>query len=355
MAKVSARTSRIVDVKYLGKEPTFDPEEVLTGSKLIRALSWYNHFKDTDAAKNYLIEYAKSNNIKISAGNHSHPNTQAWIARMIQLGAKFDSPTMERFHSYIDNLKKQPREIVANDNQNNQRTATDNKLSQWLPDFEEAIDNYKSKFVAYDYFKNNQVPQIYVKQIGEWYSPLLSELKEAYLKQDEQLKEAYKNYSRTDLKALITFVESIINDVDSYLGNVKKERKPRKPRTKSIDTILKHFKYMKHSDVLKVSSEDPQKILGGQYLYVLNTKQNILTMFVAADQNGFGIQRTAITNYDEKQSISKKVGRRLDVVINQISAGTKRTRTKVLDSVKTNPTKLSDRLSDHHLIIKVDK
>src|SRR5690606_30992533 len=150
-------------------------------------------------------------------------------------------------------------------------------------------------------------------------------------------------------------VKGIVDDCDKFLSNVKKERKPRKKREKSVDSLLKHFKYQQNDTALKLTSEDPAKIIGSTSIYVLNTKYKTLTVFHAKNGETLSINRTAIANYDEKTSRTKRAGRALNKVIDAINNGTKKSRIKVIDTIKTDDAKFTDRLNDSCIILKVDK
>lgn len=357
MAKKATRTSLIMDQKYLGKEPTFNGE-VLTQLNLIKVLNWYNHFKQLDDSKEYLAEFCKEHKIKIHISTHKI-TTFGWLARILSRGGKFEDQTMIRFTDYLQELMKKRN----NAREESVEAKTDelveekevNRLGIWMPDFEEAIDKYKEAFDAYGYIRSNNIPQIYVKQIAERYQGLLEELEIAYAKSDDQVNEAYRCYTRTELKALRTRVQSIIEDANKFLGNVKKERKPRKKKVKSTESILKHFKYQVRDDKLKLSSEDPSKIIGASAIYVLNTRYNTLTAFIAKDDTGLSVNRTSITNFDEAKSQTKRVGRKLQVMIDAVNNGTKRTRPKVLELIKSEAIKLAERINENSLILKVDK
>lgn len=351
MAKAT-KSTLMVEYKNLGREPEFKDSGLLTEVELVRIYSWYNALRDNDDAKEFITDYCKQNNIKISISKHT-TNTYAWLARIISRGAKVTDRHVERLHAYLATLKpervEKTKEAVATP------TRSTNKLDLWLPVIEDAVDNYQNGFDPYQFFVSQSIPQNYVKQIVEFYRPQLMEVHDAYQKTSDDVVQAYKCFSRTELKKFGLFLKAIVDDGERYVGNAKKERRPRKKKARSTASILKYFKCQQNSVELKVSSEDPSKIIGASAVYVLNTKNNILTMFVAADDKGLTVSRTSIANYDEKQTISKRVGRKVESVIKQILEGTKKSRLKVLEKVATEATSVSDRVSENHIILKVDK
>lgn len=350
MAKsATVRVSITADQKHLGKEPEFSNDKVVSNVELVRCYNWYNYFKDRDDSKKYIQDFCEANNIPYDLSFHTNM-TMGWLARMVSRGAVLDFNVWNKLNSYVFSLN-QSRE-QANDNVSR---STTNKLELWLPDIEKAVDNFNQPFDCYQFIVANNIPQLYVKQIADYYRPIAAEIELVKTKKDPQLNEGYKIFSRADIIAYQKMIQTIIDDCERYLGNVKKERKPKKKRTKSIDTVLKYFKYLKHDDQLKLSSEDPSKIIGSSTLYVLNRKNNVLTMFVAKDGETLAINRMSIINYDETKTISKRVGRKVEAVINSIVTANKKARMKILDTVKSEPTKTTDRINESCLLIRIDK
>jgi hypothetical protein len=354
MAKKVTRTAIITDQKYMGKEPEFLPQSPEMGKiELIRALSWYSHFKLPEDSTAYLAAYCEQQKLKVNLDNHKSL-TYGWVARMLMRGAEIDSNTIDNFGNYIKQLgpavAKVPVEAVDTG-----PLYTANKLDQWLPDFEDAVDNYSEPFDSYGYIRSHNIPQTYVRQIAEYYAPLLEELELVYAKTDEQVNEAYKSLSRVKLRSYKARVSTIIEDCGKFVGNTKKERKPRKKKVKSAESLLKYFKYQQHDDTLKIVSDDPSKIIGAAAIYVYNTRYGIATMFTAKDDTGLSINRTAIINFNEAQSVSKRVGRKKAEFIAAVGSGTKRSRPKVFDMIKSDPIKLNERINENCIILKVDK
>lgn len=351
MAKTATRSSILTDMKYLGKEPEFSGN-VLSTSEYIKTLNWYNYFKNVDDAKQYIIEYCKENKIKINISNHT-TNTFGWIARMTQRGAKLPAEALTKLDAYLQTLKK--REVKVEDAVAKVEEKETRKVSVWLADIEEIVDINDGTFDAYKYLSTNSVPQMYVKQIAEFYQPQYDEVKAAYEKEDKELVEAFSNHKRMELKRLMLLLGSIIEDCGKFLGNTKKQRRPRAKKTKTTDSLMKHFKYLKEDTTLKISSEDPSKIIGAQAVYVLNTKYNVFTVFTANSEKGLTISRTSIDGYDPKNSKSKRVGRKIQDVIKMVTEGTKASRKKIMGNLKQEEIRFTDRLNEATVILKVDK
>lgn len=359
MAKAT-RTSILSDQKHLGREPEFKGE-VLSGISLIKALNWYNYFGDSDIAKTYIQEYCNKNKIKIKISNH-FLNTYAWLARIKMRGGNFDEVTTRKFESYIKLLQNGANIQALNKLTHTEPTTASaeqkpiqNRLDLWMPAIEDMVDNYKSSDSMYNFIRANNIPQMYVRQIQDYYRPILEEAVAAYNKTDKELQEAYRHFSRADFKSYITRLKSIVEDCDKFLDNVKRERKPRKKKTKSVEAILKHFKYLKFDSNLQISSEDPSKIIGASAVYVFNVKYRTITVFTAKDGEGLSVSRTSIINYDEEQSLTKRTGRKTSEIVKKIVDGTKRSRIRVITDLKAEPIKFVNRLNENCLILKIDK
>lgn len=355
MAKQATRATILGDYKHMGKEPAFTGDEVLTETQLIRNYSWYSHFCGMEESKQYLKEFCAANKLAVNTNVHDNM-TYGWVARMLTRGAKLPDNVLVKFKDYLKKIAKKKDIVkeVTNDNVEQVSKPTD-RSGQFIADIEEAIDNFPSEFSTYKYLTSNTVPQIYAKKIIERYIPLKEELDDAYAKKDKDLVEGYAHMKRTELKSLVAFVTQIISDCEQYLGNTKKQRKPRKKKVKTAETYLKNFRYLKEDVNLKIASDDPAKIIGASSVITFNTKNNVLTLFVASTEAGLSINRTAIAGYDEAKSKSKKIGRKTAEIIKMVTDGTKRSRLKIMDSIRTDYCKFTDRLNETTIILKADK
>ena len=175
------------------------------------------------------------------------------------------------------------------------------------------------------------------------------ELDLAVAGKDSDIKHAYSKFLKTEIKIMQKFVIEIIEQCERYLGNVKKERKPRVVK-KSTEQIFKHFKYMTKNDSLQLTSINPQNILTAKHLFVLNTTSNVLTMYVAKE-GGLNVHRSGITNWDEKLTVSKRVGRTMKAAVDQVLNGNKKTRLNVMNTIKTAAIPSNDRINTNSILL----
>ena len=362
--RVTKSEAYIVNKKHLGDEPIFT--DASANIDYMNGLNWYNYMASNSEAKEYLSDYLKNigklaDSKKIKRISDSDiPTTAAWTVRMIGRGFKPDDST----RNFIDNKIK-----AALDKINIEEPKEDSKVPvisiqdrmkerahDILGEIEGMIDDYihqNIEFSLYEWMQANSIPAAYATNIVNKLSPVLSELIEAYDGKCEQLKEGYRHLKKSEIKNLISFYNTLIEDAERYSSNTKKVNKSRKPRTVSVEKKIKNLKFQKEDASLKIVSVAPEKIIGSMELWTYNTKYKVLTRFVALDRGGLQIKGTSITNYDENNSISRSIGRKApDEFLKRVLEGGKLVLRKVLDEFKTEKP-LAYRINENTILLRV--
>ena len=351
----------LVNQKYLGDEPTF--KNSYTQSDYARALSWYHAQATLSEAREYIETYLKNTGRTAdlkkfkSVPDNWVPTTAAWIARMINRGIK----VFENSQEYLERKLIETLEKHASNNTQEVKVEKVNvvsiqdrirdKASDIIGDVEEMIDKNET-FSLYDWLKANEIPATYAPRIAAYYAPVLAELIEASEGLDPQLKEGYKHLTKKQLEQRIMFFNTLIEDAERYSDTTKKARVPRKPRTISVEKKLKNFKYQKEDNNYKIASINPEKIIGCQELWTFNTKYKTLTVFRALDRGGLQVKGTSIINYDEKNSVTKRTGRKPEVYVDKVLNGGKVVLRKLTDELK-NDAPLAYRINENTILLKV--
>jgi hypothetical protein len=351
----------LVNQKYLGDEPTF--KNSYTQSDYARALSWYHAQATLSEAREYIETYLKNTGRTAdlkkfkSVPDNWVPTTAAWIARMINRGIK----VFENSQEYLERKLIETLEKHASNNTQEVKVEKVNvvsiqdrirdKASDIIGDVEEMIDKNET-FSLYDWLKANEIPATYAPRIAAYYAPILGELIEASEGLDPQLKEGYRHFSKKQLEQRIMFFNTLIEDAERYSDTTKKARVPRKPRTVSVEKKLKNFKYQKEDNNYKIASINPEKIIGCQELWTFNTKYKTLTVFRALDRGGLQVKGTSIINYDEKNSVTKRTGRKPEVYVDKVLNGGKVVLRKLTDELK-NDAPLAYRINENTILLKV--
>ena len=329
-----------------------EPIKIDSISDLARAYYWYGYMYDSDQSRQWLLEYTKYNHPdKVKAVSEidivMNGLTDGWTARMLLNGLSLPPSSTKRLEKLIVNSRSYEATKTEIKDRND-------KIDQYLPDFEDAVDN-ASPFSAYEYLTRNSVPQSYAKRIGDYYTPWLEELRESLSTKDDQLKEGYRYLNASKKKERIAFLSSIVEDCNRFIDNKNKTRKPRKKKPQSVANKLKFFKYMASFDKLKITSVDPLRIVGAKQLFTFNTKNNVMTIYNAKDGNGLDVHRTSITNFDEKTTKAKRVGRKQKEVIETVLNGTKPSRDKVLETLNVSYIAVPERINTDVVLLRVVK
>lgn len=357
--RVTRTEQYIVNYKYLGDEPLFN--KVPTTAEYSQALTWYNYMCTNEEAKGYLKDYLKNQARteelkKLNRVSDTWISTTAcWIARLITRGSKLPDTAKEFLENKIKEMlsrAKVDEPVVENEvKKPTVKERVQDKASDIIGEIESLIDSGE-QFSLYDWLKFKNIPAIYSAMIVEKYSPWLDELLEAFEGQDTQLKEAYQHLSKKKIKERIIFFNTLIEDAERYGSVTKKTRAPRKPRPVSVEKKLKNFKYQKEDKEFKIASVKPENIIGAQELWTFNTKYKTLTVFRALDRGGLQVKGASIIGYDEKNSITKRTGRKPEEYVKKVLEGGKIVLRKLMDELK-NEASLAHRINENTVLLKI--
>jgi len=370
-------SQKALEAKLYGDEPQFADGHKLTHMEYIHTLNWYNSMKDYKDARNYLASYFANDTKMIKTlaqiSDKFIPLTAAWMARIIANGYVIDNhdfikeSVMRSYtfleHSEFEAAKENSKELVIH--RTKEQRAMDN-LSMLIGNIEELIDQ-DADFSMYEYLTDNNVPIKMAEQLRDYFVPFWDEMIDGLETKDKkwkgktdhdlQLKEFFAYISKDELQEKADIYQAIIDDCDDFINNTKKvkqaTRKPRKKKAVTIDKKLQHFKFCQEDTENKIVSINPSKIIGAQELWVFNVKYQILIMFKAKDSKGLDIYRTAITNYDEKGSIAKRVGRKAETVLDIVKNGGKVQARKVFDTVSTEKIQIPDRINENCVLMRI--
>lgn len=319
--------------KAYGSEPkpagsrTIEPIGKL---ELIRLLNWYNACKETDDAKQYVLDMFPDRAKEISKVDPFELRSMGWTFRMVSRGFHIDSEIIEKLKKQLDTLiekatKPKEEDVVSEAKLDDYRA---NTTENFLTDVKEMLEH---KFDI-SYIKKYVVSQI------NWLKS----------KDTAGAKKALDRYYRfAEKHPLLANLENAKPEV------VRKPRKPRKKKIKSPEVIAKSFNYKEDDTTLGLKSLKPTAIIGVMEVWTYNTEKRLLTRYVSKDKP-LEIKGTTILNYDEKLSGTKKV-RKPEVILPMLMSQTKVGTRKVFESIKAVASEPSSRTSKETLILKVYK
>lgn len=351
----------LVNRKYLGDEPT-----VKTKVDILSALNWYHNMADKDDAKEYLVKYltqVKAPLASIKAVKHipdAHiPWTAAWIVRIADrqkaaLDEEMHAKVMSMVGEALSRVKAEPVEDKPPAERVSIQDRMKEKLSDIIGEIEALVD--EGDVDLYEWLKKNEVPAAYAPRIADYYRPIETEFRLAMVpKGQDGHRDGYENWSKADLRARAEFYGRLVSDAERYGDVSKKSRAPRKPRPVSLEKLLRNLKYLKESNEYKVASINPEGIVGAQELWVFNTNSMVLGVYRAVDRGGLSVKGSAVTNWDEKASVYKKVGRNPEASIKRVLDGGKLVLRKVMDEIKSKAAVPNGRINNHMILLRAIK
>ena len=241
------------------------------------------------------------------------------------------------------------------------------QIGEYIAEIEEQVDifsegGYKSDFDMYKWLLANNVKSQQANAIGEYYVSWRDELaqiktsKLVHPSSDEQLVEGYSYMKPAQVKKFVEFLDGIINDAITWSNNQKKTKKPKKKRERSVDQILKHFKFKESDPAFKVQSVNASQIIGASELWVLHTGfVKKIGVYRAIDRGGLQINRSSITNFNTSTSIEKRIGKSPEDVIKKVVDGGKISLRKLTSTLRAKDEEPNGRINNNTILLRVIK
>ena len=361
-----ARKKQRSAVKYdMGPEPS----KIETVSDLLRAYQWYNYEYTVKQGRKFVTDYVKTSGILSAKHEASILNslkdsdfttTICWQARMAKNGILPES-SLENFKDSLADLlnrarlsKVKPKKVVSVDKPTVQDRIRE-QVSSWIADIEDEIDSLgttvKTTFNLYEFLQTVDAKPVHVNYMLEYYRPQRDEVVEALAGKDAQLNEAYRYLSKTALKRLVTFYETLISDMERIINNKKVMRKPRKLKVKSSDQLTKSVKYLSESKEYKIVSVPPEKLVGASQAWLFNAKYKTLAVYNALD-GGLTVKGTTIQNFDVVSSVVKRV-RKPEEALQAVQKSGKVTLRKLMGTFNTKAIEGTGRINKDTIIVRI--
>ena len=362
------------DAKFTGDEPTWTPGKTYTQGDLMRAFNWYNYLYGADKAQEFMVYWlnSKPKRRELAKKLKSQKklgvaNTYGWLARMITMGYPASYREMKKLAKAIREAEasiiadtepkiKTPEQVVQKPTiQDFLREKTAETLGELEGRFDDFVADTNVKANAFALLKERNTPQAQVGKIVDFANKRIAEFTEVQNTDDKELKEAYSNFGKVKLKAVIKFFESVVADCQSYVTTKKAVKKPRKAKAKSVEKIVSKVKYMKADTALQVTSVNPAQMVGATEVWVFNTKTRKLGKYIAdATLGPINVKGTSLTGFDEAKSVAKTLRKPAEQLKALLTAGKIQIR-KFMDGINAVEVKLTGRLNEDTLIVKVVK
>lgn len=356
--------SKSIDIKAIlsnNKEPKFSGE--LSQTELTQALSWYAQNRDNKDATKYVADYFKKT-LKIQAPESvkSQASTFGFVCRIVSLGGVLNTPNKLWFDKTIEELRNAEQPDVKPAKVANVVSIQDHikrKAGECIGELEGQIDELiTTKFSAdvspYGLMNTLEIKGAHTKFIIEHFKTRRAEYDEVLTTTDSDVKEAYSNFTKVQLKKLVAYCDQVIIDGMRLAGDSVKSRKPRKRKAKSPEQLVSKINYAKDFAELKLVSVDPKTIVGANQLWVYNTKTRKLGCYNAEDAAGLSIKGSTLQNFAESKSIQKTL-RKPAVTLPEVLKGGKVALRNVLTEIRAAEGVLTGRINNDTILLRTIK
>ena len=198
----------------------------------------------------------------------------------------------------------------------------------------------------------NVLPQHMASAIKRW-QRLLDEYLEVQEGKCDQLKEAYSNYSKMQIRYKIKLVEDIISEMNGYISLKQAAKKPRAKKAVPVEKVVARIKYQKTDDALGITSVSPTKLHQCTEAFVYDTAKRKIIWLVADDYSKcLLVKGNSIIGFDKKKSMSKTVRKPNEFLKVFMSASRPATR-KAIDEIKAVAAIPNGRFNENMVILKV--
>ena len=350
------------NVVMYGHEPKFDRE--LSKIELMSTLNWYTQNKDTKDAVKYANDYFKKNyKLNVDLVIKNYPTTFGFVCRILNNGGSINEKELVWFNETIvkikEDLAKPKVDVVVDDKpvQPNIQDRIREKASECIGELEGLLDEYiLSKFTSnpkpYGIMHTLNIKGVHTNRILEHWKRIRSDYDNALTTEDELIKEGYSNFSKTEIKKIVGFCDSVITDAMKVVSEANKTRKPRQRKQKSPEQLVSKLKYLdKHEELV---SENPKDIIGALQLWVYNTKSRKLGCYNAEDASGLSVKGSSIISFNESKSTQKKL-RKPEVTLPEVLKGGKVYLRTALDDIKAVASTLNGRLNTDTILLRIIK
>jgi len=369
---IRALDPRDGDTKYMGDEP-FYPVQPDSGSRkvaLTYGFTWYNRFYGKKDAKELLCQFLehhdRTNEAKHIRKVHESEflMTLCWLARMNLRGLELtehETATLENEIARLNRLVNKP-EVVEKEVVNNRPNVQEimrEKAREAAGELEGLFDEFyttgKASTKIVDVVAKYNVMSQHIPLIVEIWKKKQTEFEEVSETEDKELKEAYGNLGKIQLRNTLKFIEQVLSDLNSYISIKKASKAPRKKKAVPVEKIVSKLKYLKEFkdavNKLDLISVHPTKLHGASEAWVYDTSRRKLHHYIADEYSkSFTVKGNTILGFDNNTSEVKtlrKPGEQLKEIM-----GSKPAARKYFKDIKAVATSPNGRFNENMIILK---
>jgi len=355
--------ARILDanVVFSGHEPKFSIE--LSKTQMILALNWYSQNRTSKDAEKYITDYFKKKlKIDIGALAKDCNTTLCYLCRIVFNGGMLDVKNQIWFDNeikQIENKLKIKKVKVVEEKPTNVVSIQDRireKSQECIGELEGQLDDYiasdyKIDASPYGVMHTMNIKSVHVNRIVEVFKRRRIEFDNVLNTDDKELKEAYGNFTKPQLKKVVAWCDQVILDCQKVMGSAAQNRKPRKRKVKSPEELTAKVKVLDKFDELKLVSIPATEIIGAMQLWVYNVKTRKLGCYHAEDAGGLSVKGTSLINFNESKSVHKKL-RKPEVSLPELMKAGKVLLRNYMDGIRAVESALTGRLNADTILLR---
>ena len=336
------------------EEPKFD--KPLSNLDLIKSLNWYHENKESRESPKFVADFMKKNKIEGKIDSSKVSPTLGWLCRLSYNGNDIGESSLKFISDSIPGILEKTKIVVDVPKGPSIQDRMAEKVGEIAGDLEGAIDdfilsNYKDQKSPFALMQN-RAKGMHANRLVEIFRKRRAEFDYVLTTKEPDIKEAYSNFNKSQLKKLVAYCDMIITDAMKISGEAKATRKPRKRKAKSAQQVISKLNFLKECKEFKIKSIEPTKIIGASQLWTFNVKYKRIGVYHAEDAGGFGVKGSTLLNFSESKSINKtarKPEEILDVVLN----GGKVALRNLMGNLKTKEIPLTGRINKETILLKV--
>jgi hypothetical protein len=364
---------RSPDTNHMGMEPLWQVQPVENRvSALGKALSWYNYFYGKKDAREMIVNYLEAHDRRADVRtlkripDSSVRLTTGWLCRMSMMGLELTDKEQIKLDTLLKELlesrQDEVTEAVPVEDAVPKITIQDrlrDKVSECAGELDGMFDEFiaNGAKMSADYKpislmrSLNIAPQM-VSTLGDIWKKRQAEFEEVVAGKDAQLVEGYSYLSKIQLRNVLKFCETVINDCGAYVQIKKVERKPRKAKPLSLEKVTAKFKFLKEFAELKLKSEPVTKLAEAQEAWLYDTAKRKLIHVVADSHAGsFRVKGSSVVGFDTVQTQQKTL-RKPAEQLKAFMSGGKPAQRKYFKDIKSTEIKWNGRSNENLIILK---
>jgi hypothetical protein len=363
---------RSADTNVMGVEPTWREQPVSNRiSQMTAAFSWYNYFygkKDArDMIVNYLELHGRKADVRALKGvsDSDIRLTAGWLCRMSMVGLELSDHEQIKLDNMLAELVavKQQEAVAESAEPATARLTIQDRLREKVSECAGELDGLFDEFVmagakmSADYKPivlirgMNVAPQM-VSTLADIWKRKQTEFEEVIKGKDAQLVEGYGYLSKIQMRNVLKFCETVVNDCGAYVQIKKVERKPRAVKTVSPEKRAVKFKVVLEFADLKLKGLPAASLVEKTEAWLYDTKKRKLIHIVADSHAGsFTVKSNSIIGFSVSESMQKTVRKPAEVIKAMQAAGKPAAR-KIFKDLSTTETGFNGRGTDNLMVLK---